>query len=164
MEQKVRTLLVRTRTLVENDPQSQPGVAVLSAKANVAQKMVGIVEIAKRAIEKEGGNWWQYNKIHGQIVELRKKEKPKRAEGGQRQCEREKEQTPMESNNVTEATRSESAEMSKDEDEGDEAVFQTMGEQQVMSYEGDRGKVRATPVMTIHLSKVPVPELKAHCE
>lgn len=171
MEQKIRTLLLRTRALQENEPQSQPGVVVLTAKAHVAQKMVGIVEIAKRAIEKEGGQWWQYNKIHGQMIELRKKgEKPKQAEGGKMLFGREKERTQVESDTVAEATQGEdancqlSAEMSEHEDEEDEAAFQTMGEHQVMAYKGDRSKLRAIPVMTIHLSQVPVPELKTYCD
>ena len=173
MQQKVRNLLLRTRMIPENGSKSKPGVVVLTAKADVAQKMVGIVEIAKRAIEKEDGQWWQYNKIHGQMIEPRRKEaKTKQAKKGKIPAEPEEAQTEKEGCTIADATRSQetnpqvSAAIDKtgDEDEDDEAAFQTMGEHQVMLNEGNRSKVRAIPIMTIHMSRFSVPELRAHCE
>jgi len=142
----------------------------------VASKMVGIVEIAKRTIRQEGGKWWQYSKLHSQVIELKKKKpRPKRAEGGKtlREWAHEQEEKGecvsegMKENhngdhdmpNDQEA-RLDDLEKEEDEDEG---AFQTMGRHQVMAYDENRNKMRAIPIMTIYLAQVPVPVLRSTC-
>jgi len=46
----------------------------------VASKMITIAEIAKREIAKDGGKWFQYNKVEEVMVE--QKEIPKKNCGG----------------------------------------------------------------------------------
>ena len=175
IEQKVRNLLLRTKRPAEDDANAKPGVVILTAKAEVASKMVGIVEIAKRAIQQEGGQWWQYSKLHGQTVELKKKQqKVKRVEGGKTlrewadeqdgQRESVPEGKPEGKPEGQEHKLPASAELegSEDEDE-DEAAFQTMGRHQVMAYDENRAKLRAVPVMTIYLSRVPITALRDIC-
>lgn len=173
MEQKVRNLLLRTKRLSE---ETKPGVVILTAKADLASKMVGIVEIAKRTIRQEGGKWWQYSKLHPQMIELKKKKtRPKRAEGGKtlREWADEQEQKGepvsggMKENHIgdlkvpdDEGTRPDDVEKDKDEDDG---AFQTMGRHQVMAYDENRNKMRAIPIMTIYLAQVPVPALRSTC-
>lgn len=173
MEQRVRNLLLRTKRLPEG---TKPGVVILTAKADVASKMVGIVEIAKRTIRQEGGKWWQYSKLHSQVIELKKKKtRPKRAEGGRTlrewADEQEEKGEPVsggmkENHNgdhdMPDDKGARLDDQEKDEDE-DEGAFQTMGRQQVMAYDENRSKMRAIPIMTIYLSQVPVPALRSIC-
>jgi len=173
MEQKVRNLLLRTKRLPK---ETKPGVVILTAKADVASKMVGIVEIAKRAIRQEGGKWWQYSKLHPQMIELKKKKtRPKRAEGGKTLREwadeqEEKgepvsggmEENPNGDQKMPDNTEARLGDLEKDEDE-DEGAFQTMGRHQVMAYDENRSKMRAIPIMTVYLSQVPVPALCSTC-
>lgn len=167
MEQKVRNLLMRTK---RQPKETKPGVVILAAKADVASKMVGIVEIAKRTIQQEGGKWWQYSKLYPQMVELKKKtKKPKRAEGGKSLREwddeqKQKGETVSEEGkeNQDDGTIPQEANPEEDEDE-DEGAFQTMGRRQVMAYDENRSKMRAIPIMTIYLSQAPVPALKSSC-
>lgn len=173
MEQKVRNLLLRTKRLSE---RTKPGVVILTAKADVASKMVGIVEIAKRTIRQEGGKWWQYSKLHSQVIELKKKKTmPKRAEGGSTlrewADEQEEKVEPVPGgtkenhdgdHDVPNDKGARLDDQDKDEDE-DEGAFQTMGRHQVMAYDESRSKMRAIPIMTIYLSQVPVPALRSTC-
>ncbi len=173
MEQKVRNLLLRTKRLSEG---TKPGVVILTAKADVASKMVGIVEIAKRTIRQEGGKWWQYSKLHSQVIELKKKKpRPKRAEGGKtlREWAHEQEEKGervsegMKENHNGDHDMPDDQEarlddLEKEEDE-DEGAFQTMGRHQVMAYDENRNRMRAIPIMTIYLAQVPVPVLRSTC-
>ena len=172
MEQKVRNLLLRIKAPVEG---TKPGIVILTAKADVASKLVGIVEIAKRTIQQESGHWWQYSKLHPQIVELKeKKKKPKRPEGGMTLREwadgqlEQKENVSQESDGKQDTTAHAPAEdpsvdrPEEDEDE-DEEAFQTMGRHQVMAYDENKSKIRAVAIMTVYLSQVPVPALKDTC-
>ena len=172
MEQKVRKLLTRTQLVEET--KSKPGVVILTAKSDVAAKMVGIVEIAKRNIEKEGGQWWQYNALLGQTIELKKDVKTNRPAGGKTLREWEEEQSQNQNCTAEEAgasgtdgpqaKASTAREEDEDEDQDDDGgAFQTMGRHQVMAYDKNRSKLRAIPIMTIYLSRTPVPGLGAHC-
>lgn len=171
MEQKVRNLLLRTK---RPSKETKPGVVILTAKADVASKMVGIVEIAKRTIRQEGGKWWQYSKLHSQVIELKKKSKAKRAEGGKTLREWAEEQKEkgenvsggMRENHIGGHDMPDDKGASLDDsekDENDDDAFQTMGRHQVMAYDENRSKMRAIPIMTIYLSQAPVPALRTTC-
>ena len=177
MEQKVRNILLRTNKI---DRSVKPGVVILTTKADVASKMVGIVEVAKREIQRKGGQWWQYTKLHPTTVELKQQKKPKRPDGGRTlrewaderaekgeenespQREGEEEDGPHQPREPTPAYVP-GEEEEKDEDE-DNGAFETMGRRQVMAYDENKSKIRAIAVLTIYLSQVSVPALKLSCK
>ena len=172
MEQKVRNLLLRIKAPVES---TKPGIVILTAKADVASKLVGIVEIAKRTIQQEGGQWWQYSKLHPQMVELKKKKKnSKRPEGGMTLREwadgqleqKEKGSQKLDGKQDTAAyapAEEPSGDRPVEDEDEDEEAFQTMGRHQVMAYDENKSKIRAVAIMTVYLSQVPVPALKDTC-
>ena len=172
MEQKVRNLLLRIKAPVEG---AKPGIVILTAKADLASKLVGIVEIAKRTIQQECGQWWQYSKLHPQIVGLKeKKEKSKRPEGGITLREwadgqlEQKENVSQESDGKQDTAahaRAEDPSMDRPEEneDEDEGAFQTMGRHQVMAYDENKSKIRAVAIMTVYLSQVALPALKDTC-
>ena len=168
IESRVRNLLEKTERFRFGKLETKPGAVVLSAKANVAGKMGSIVEIAKQKIVEEKGKWWQYTKLHGQLLEL----KPKRtrpAGDGQIFAERDEgrergsDTEPM----VTqEAGNASTKEPESEEDEEIEESFETMDCAETpnrgLTSETSRGeqKVHSTPVMTIFFARVPIPGLK----
>ena len=174
IEQKVRNLLLRLEKFSFADVNAKPGVVVLHAKANVAAKMVSIIEIAKKNISQEGGKWWQYSRLHGQIAEL--KENPEKVEpAGKTLVEWERNRVSSRRNAVEVNATSNGVQVEGpivgtiDEPEDlidDEVVFETMKENKKggdpSATEGfqARKKIRAVPVMTIYMSRVPIKEFK----
>ena len=167
IEKSVRTLLLSLDKFSFADLESKPGVVMLSSKAGAAAKMVSIVEIAKGAIERDRGKWYQYSKLHGEIVPLKQKA-ARQTDGGktlskwQTEQKRPREESPEGSTmQVVEETK-----LLGHDDDGDEDAFETMGfaglrEPNTTTQEHEaRAKVRAVPVMTIYMSRVAVPGLK----
>ena len=167
IEQKVRNLLLRVSKSNFADINAKPGIVVLHAKAEAAGKMVSIVEIAKQEIQKENGKWYQYSKLHGEIMESKVKEtKPKG--GGKTLAEWTKEKSgdsaPAKTGEGTSSGVEKVQEVRQavdDEDNEMKDAFETMA---LPNREHDkaeeRKKVRAIPVMTIYFARVPVPGLK----
>ena len=148
------------------DLNSKPGVVMLSAPASSAVKMVSIVEITKGAIEKDRAKWYQYSKLHGEIKPL--KQKPATRPGGGRTLSewQTKQKRPREESPVRSMVQEvEETRLGGNEDDDDENAFETMGfagtggsKMTTLEHEA-QNKVRAVPVMTIYLSRVPVPGL-----
>jgi len=168
VETKVKTLLTRLGNFSWADKDGKPAIVVLSAKAGVAGKMVSVVEIAKREIEAQGAKWWQYSRVYGQTTEL--KEKPsKGTDGGKTLLEWEKEQAEK-ADAMAEDMGKEADDLTMtDADDGEEVgeeAFETVAQNGNGSFVTPteeieaRKKIRAVPVMTIHMSRVPVDELK----
>lgn len=109
-------------------------MVVFTAKADVASKMISIVEIVKRNLAGEGGKWFEYIAVDAQLVEKKKQAKKKGDEEGG------KEKGAVE--------------------EGDEEdafeVMKTPFERIIT----DRPKVRSIPVMAIYLSRVRIDDLR----
>ena len=151
---------------------------MLHAKASAASKLVSVVEIAKREVEMQGGKWWQYCSVHGKVEEMREKK-------GKNLCGEEK--VPDRHDEIATETHFEKGEDGtgqggqeeeveeegkeggvdrKMEDEEEEEAFETMAPKEVKTNPAgsprleERKKVRAIPIMTIYMSRVPVPELK----
>ncbi len=179
MQVKVRTLLDCVSKFSFADLKSNPGVAVLHAKAAVANKLVGIVEIAKEQIEKEKGNWWQYSKVEGQMIEVKPKQL-RRAGGGKTLKEWHEEKSRGVDQDVERADGGEnsgvkrrlSKEDGKDDgnddveengkvdgDDDEEDEFETMRKPERASDEGQK-KIRNIPIMTVYFARVSVPDLK----
>lgn len=168
IETKVKTLLARLGTFSWANIDAKPAVVILSAKAGVANKMITVVEIAKREIEAEGAKWWQYSRVHSQIKEL-KDVSGKGSEGGKTIAQWEAEQAAKPEAEAQELKKvvEDSAMTDVDgEMEVEEDAFETAalnGNDAVIPPTEEiaaRKKIRAVPVMTIHMSRVPVDELK----
>lgn len=168
IEQKVRNLLLRLSYLDHANTKVKPTVVMLHAKGDVAGKMVSIVEIAKAEMRKEDEKLYQYNGLHGETSELKVK-KPERTGGGKTVAEWAKEHPGWENHNRetinacgkytlgTSDRSDDDVEMA----DGTEDAFETMAPP-IQGYDPmeARKKVRAYPVLTIYLARVPIPELK----
>ncbi|KAK0514606.1 hypothetical protein JMJ35_003223 [Cladonia borealis] len=168
IEQKVRNLILRMSKVDCENNKAKPRVVKLHAKGDVAGKMVSIVEIAKAEIQKENGKLYQYNGLHGETSELKVKN-PKRTGSGKIVAELTKEHPGLEDPSGEAINESEKNTLGTvDQSDVDlemvdatEESFETMAP---LSRGNDtpeaRKKVRAYPVLTIYLSRVPIPELK----
>jgi Alba len=140
IQQKV-TRALAILSLCPPIPPAKPKVVMLHSKAPVASKMISIAEIVKREIVKNGGKWYQYNKL-GQIVE----KKRDRYGGTKKQ-----------------KSSGEDGSMAEDGDEyaghDSEEEFETMKTPFERAIEG-KPKVRAVPVMTLYLSLVRIDSLR----
>ncbi|GAB7348290.1 hypothetical protein MBLNU459_g6270t1 [Dothideomycetes sp. NU459] len=143
-----RTLQVR-KHLLTRDNASKAHVVCLRAKASVANKLISIIEIAKRDLTQGGNKIYQYSSLGSEIVKLKPSKKPA---------------SKINSTDDKHTKKDGLAEEGKEEDEGEEEeeeddeeeAFQTMDE---------KAKIRNVPVLTVHLSTVPIKELReAHGE
>ena len=170
IEQKVRNLLLRISKLDHANTKAKPTVVMLHAKGDVASKMVSIVEIAKAEIQKKNGKLYQYNGLHGETSELKVK-KPKRTGSGKTVAEWTKEHPGQE--NLSRETINERTKYTlgtvdqSDHDlemvDATEDAFETMAPPSRRYDTSEaRKQVRAYPVLTIYLARVPIPELKDH--
>lgn len=126
----------------------KPAIVALVAKAVAANKLVSVVEVAKRALGEQGARWWQYSGVQGRMEEMRVegKEKEGRRLGGKANAKGDE----VDGEGMEDVRMEEGGE---DVDEEEEQAFETMVEK-------ERKKVRTVPVLTIYLSRVQVPELK----
>ena len=176
LEQKIRNVIERVSTSSLVEAKANPGVVILHAEAKNANKMVTIAELAKRDIEKNKGTWWQYTKLEGQVMEL--KERPRRLpllqSGGTLVS------GPAEQRNTADGASHIDVDMEEAgedlsandqpkhigstvmsaEDEEQEEAFETMSAPITARRESARKKVRAVPIMTIYLARVPVSGLR----
>ena len=108
-------------------------LVILVAQSRWANKLISIVEIAKRDLEAKGVKVFQYNALSSEIVEIERKARPKGVDAAA----------------STAAADAEGGDGSEDE------AFQTMGA-------GEEGgmKKRAVPVMTTYLSTQSVKALR----
>lgn len=118
------------QTLSKSSSTDKPTVVSLGTKSRNANKLVSIVEIAKRDLLAKGLKVYQYNALSSEVVELERK--PKQPDGGD----------------------GPDAAAGGERDESDDA-FETMGEK---GPEGP--KKRMIPVMTTYLSTSSIKELK----
>lgn len=171
IEQKVRHLITRTRlpttTTTTNDAgDSKPkaGVVVLCAKGNCIAKMVSVVEIAKRVIQEEGKRWFEYCALEGEVTDLKVKEKKgKKEQGGKtlRAWQKEQASSAEGEQDVAMEEGGEGLQIDSGFKDDEEAAFQTMGRREIMAYDRNPKKIRIVPQMTVYVSRVPVPGLKA---
>ena len=167
--QKVRSLRKHLDKFSFVDLKAKPGVVALSAKANMASKMISVVEIVKRESEKEGGRLYQYSRLESLLAELKEKmpkvEKEAEKSGSKGKTLREWQAAQDKSVEVSLQSAKIAVEMEEQDKVDEEEAFETAAEkgsrdQAKGSNVEERKKVRAVPTMTIYLSRVPVPELK----
>ncbi|SLM40944.1 DNA/RNA-binding protein Alba-like [Lasallia pustulata] len=168
IQQKVRSLLDHMAKLSFADPRAKPGVVILHAKGNVAGKMISIVEIAKREIEKERGCWWQYSSVHAENTELKELQVTKGPQTEKTLLENQEHHKDDADSGMDEAqqamTDSKTADGPCPVEEED--YFESMGQgvpHEVVPLTEEteaRKKIRSIPVMTTYMSRVPVAALK----
>lgn len=162
IEQKVRNLLSRTQNSEMTDDGTKTGVVVLCAKGGSIAKLVSIVEIAKRTIAAEGGKWFEYTSLNGEITNMTEK-KSKKIKAGKtiRQWEKgNADDQRAGAEGQQDVTMSEDPLRVTYEDD-EEAAFQTMGRRQIMAYDKNPNKIRILPQMTTYMSRVPIAGLKS---
>lgn len=115
-------------------------IVALSARSKAATKLVSVVEVVKRELDGRGLGWWQYSGVHGVLDEMGGKDGSGADSAGLRGKKR---------------TRESEGE-SEGEEDGEEEVFEKMR----VPGEEERQKVRQIPVITIYMSRTPVPELR----
>lgn len=119
------------------DVKCKPGLVVMYAKAATASKLVSVVEVVKREIGQKGEKWYQYNALSETMVVIpRKIDKSKK--GGKRE---------------------DKDSMDVDGEEEEDTYFETMKTKQERLLEGT-DRMRAVPVLTVYLSRVPIEKLK----
>ncbi|KAL9123942.1 MAG: hypothetical protein Q9217_006679 [Psora testacea] len=178
MSQKISLVLGRINHFRIADAKSEPAIVVLYARAAVASKMISIVEIVKKEVEKEGGRWWQYSKLEGRVEELKVKlgrgvKGVKEVDDGEKngdgivdgnQRGNPKSLPPAEGSEALEMVnvegRAPGAGIDVDDAEELEEAFETMALPQRTHAWTEKPKVRNIPVMTIYITRVSVPVLK----
>ena len=167
--QKVRSLRAHLEKFSFADLKAKPGVVALHAKANVASKMISVVEIFKREVEKEGGHVYQYSQLESLLQEMKEKkpktEKKAELPVGEVRTLGEWQTAQEDGAEVSLQLVANDVEMEDQDKMEDEEAFESMTgkglkDQLKVSTSEARKKIRATPVLTIYLSRVPVPELK----
>jgi hypothetical protein len=125
---------------------TKPSIVMIHAKAPVASKLISIVEIAKREIQKVGGKWYQYSGLEQTIIQPGKQSAVMKGPGFT---------LGSKSEGATEAMDEEGESQSVDGETG----FETMKTPLERALEG-KPKIRAVPVMTIYLSRIGIDSLK----
>jgi hypothetical protein len=149
IQQKVARLLDILSSYPPKDKE-KPKAVMLHAKAGCATKMISIAEIAKREIGKEGGKWFQYNRVEEVMIELKKGVK-KEGEGKGAKDEVE----------IGKEDKDGDEEDEEDGEENDEetATFETMKTPFERANEG-KEKMRSVPVMSLFLSRIRIEGLR----
>lgn len=161
---KAKTLIERVEKFTFASVKAKPGVVVVTAKAPVASKMISIIEISKGDIAKRGGKWYEYSKLHSELLDVKPKQK-QRPLGGRTLADRGNPQVTSEAaiaelDQPLKGTTSDRMEIDEDDSEDGGVIFETLEPPSKVTLISERPKVRSTPMMTIYFSCVPVPGLK----
>ena len=126
-------------------------VVMLYAKGGVAAKMISVVEIVKREIAREGGKWWQYTTVMGNLEErkrdkVEKKKAKKKTEAS----------TGKGAGGKTGDVEMDDGSVSGSDEEEAFEIMQTPFERAIEGIP----KVRAVPVMIVYLARIRIDNLK----
>lgn len=141
IEKKVTALLSHLSRFSFGQIDAKPGVVAVYAKAPVANKLVSVVEIAKRDGARRGDKIFQYSVLGSVLVPLRTKK------GGD--------------GDVMDVAGEDNETLHIQDSDEQDAAFETMPPVSQRLLHNPRGKVRSMPVLIVYLSKGPVPELAA---
>ena len=167
MQQKIGLVLERISRSALPDMTSKPGVVILYADAAIANKMISVVEIVKKEVERLDGSWYQYTKLESRMAKSKPKTKLQ-AKGRQasshkaKQLERlqvEDEDVDTAANEATKAPESEEI-MNIDSGSEHEDAFETMTTSQHGDHNVEHVTIRRIPVMIIYIARVPISGLK----
>ncbi|KAI4236526.1 MAG: hypothetical protein LQ349_002490 [Xanthoria aureola] len=162
---KVSNLIARVEKFTFANVSAKPGIVVLQAQGSSASKMISVVEIAKADIGNRGGKWYEYPKLHSELLEYREKQKRRPQEGRTLANVSSGRSTTEDGGAGTHGT--DGGVDGEDDlvhdggcDSDEEAAFETVQQPNVGAVVKGKSKVRATSIMTIYLACVPVPGLK----
>jgi len=132
-------------TLFPPQPPTAPSVlaVALVAKSIVASKAITIAEIVKRRINTQGEAWFQYTKLEGIIVELKAPKKSRKEGKGKNKNQK---------GSQVEKTGEKGTRTGQEEDIDEEDPFEVLKEKTPQ-------KKRKMPLLTIYISRSPIPEL-----
>jgi hypothetical protein len=71
------TKIISALSTTESTTTKKPALIILTAHSRWANKLISIVEIAKRDLEARGVKVFQYNALSSEIVEVERKPRPK---------------------------------------------------------------------------------------
>ena len=169
MQQKIRHILELISHSAAADGCSKPGVVLLYADAAVANKMISIVEIVKKEVEKTHGSWYQYTKLGSRVA----KSKPDiriHVRGGRKSNRNGRQSEPehckVKDNDAdtvvsvaTEPTKSEEVRSISSGNENEDA-FETMTAPQHEEAAVARFTEKTVPIMSIYIARAPISKLK----
>ena len=142
----------------EDGTKSLAGVVVASAKGSVISKLVTIVERFMRATNKDGNIYYVYCSLKG--VKEDKKSKPGKRCKALRGFKQEDVATgPTTSEDMRKSTANGDDKYASYDTDG--SAFETMGHCQIVEKEQNPKKMHVVPCMTMYISRVPLPGLKA---
>lgn len=133
-------------TLFPPQPPTTPSVlaVALVAKSIVASKAITIAEIVKRRINTQGEAWFQYTKLEGIMVELKAPKKSKKEGKGKNKDQK--------GSQVEKTGEKGTRTKQEEEDIDEEDPFEVLKEKTPQ-------KKRKMPLLTIYISRSPIPEL-----
>jgi hypothetical protein len=130
--------------------EPKPNVVMLYAKAPVVAKMISVVEVVKREVERSNGGkgkWFQYNRLDESMSVYPRKPRA----------------SSQPNSNNDKSVEEQVEDMEIDEPGGEQEVeeegFETMKTRIERMVDGT-DKVRAVPVMTVYLSRVRIEKLR----
>lgn len=135
------------------DIECVPGVVMLHARAGEANKLVTVMELAKRRLTESGYKWYQYNRVY-EVAEERRVEGTKKNDG----TDHSKNKTTDDSLMVIDDTLLEKEEGDED-DEAD--AFEPIKTLMDLTIQDKPATESKNAYMSVFLSRVPMPELKA---
>ncbi|KAL9611633.1 MAG: hypothetical protein Q9167_003748 [Letrouitia subvulpina] len=150
---KIRSLLFHLEQCGTSKPSSQQRVAILRAKAKVASKLVTIVEIAKKAIESNKGEWWQYSNVTARYENFTQPERPpddQKVPTNRSKSLQQDAQTSLDNDSAKPLDDS--------QDEFEEMSI--IGCNNKGNKEQGQNKLRAVTILTIFLASTSIPKLK----
>ncbi|MCJ1268657.1 hypothetical protein MMC22_008545 [Lobaria immixta] len=144
------------------DIHMKPTIVVLSSMAKHAGRLIAIVEGAKSQIAADEDKWFQYNEMHGVIVPMKTRNE-KRTGGGKTLREWDEEQKAKakakETVAAAEAVRSGEGDAMDVDDDVFQTVVRRKSEDLQAVPDSENDKIRHTPVITVFIARLRVPEL-----
>lgn len=138
----------------------KPNVVLMAVRAEYATRLVAIVEGVKTLIVADGGKWFQYNGLRGDILNIKPKVKKRRSCGKSLSEGGEERHTTAKEAAVVEETAKNSAE---DDVDLDKETFQPMVceglDESSARPSPANDKIRSVPIVTIFMARFQVPEL-----
>ncbi len=162
---KVNNLIARVEKFTFANVSAKPAIVVLRAQGACASKMISVVEIAKTDIGNRGGKWYEYCKLHSELLKYREKQR-RQPQDGRTLADVSSGRSTTENRGA--GTHGTDGGVDGDDDlvhdggcdSDGEAAFETLQQPNVGAVINEKSKVRATSIMTIYLACVPVPGLK----
>ncbi|KAL8970442.1 MAG: hypothetical protein Q9183_001520 [Haloplaca sp. 2 TL-2023] len=165
IQQKVKILLERVKKSTNSTAEDKPGVVIMQAKAPAVAKMISVVEIAKTDIAGHHGVWYQYSKLRSEFLPLKqRKQKSSQTSGTHTTLLTKAAQTAGTDPDDLMLDDEDAGERNVNGEEGSEddvEAFEEMEHQPSTTSIRERARVRATPIMNIYFSSVPIPALKS---